>query len=205
MKTLALIPAALCAFGAANAQTINTTFIQSNPSELVNGTFSGAGSESVKISGVLNFSNLDFRAFCAEPLQTINPNQNVDYSIASLSLLNNATSVAKVITAFNASSQTSVDAAGAQWAIWELVGETSSTFDINSGAISIVSADATDTLVRDRAADYLANFNNFSASSITFLTNSTIQDMVTWDAVPEPSSAMLALLGGLGLVARRRR
>lgn len=195
---------ALCGF--ASAQTITTTFTSSDPREIVNGTFDGGTTVNDKVSGVLNFNNVDFVAFCAEPLQNITPGQTIDYTVSPLTDLTNVTSVAKVITAFRASSMDNIQAAGAQWAIWELVGETAGAFDTDSGTIAITSPfiDTVDAQVRDAAKNYLVTFDNFAASDVTFLTNPTVQNMITWTAVPEPSSALLSGLGVLALIRRRR-
>ena len=45
---------------------------------------------------------------------------------------------------------------------------------------------------------------NYSPVALTYLCNPTRQDVVTWNVVPEPTTAGLAALSGLLLLRRRR-
>jgi hypothetical protein len=95
----------------------------------------------------------------------------------------------------------------AQAIIWEILYETSGTYDLTSGSFVATSADAT-------AQGYFNNsasiFAIIAATPITVhasqLYSRSEQDFVVLTPVPEPSTyaLMLAGLAGIGFVARRR-
>ncbi|MEJ6561347.1 MAG: PEP-CTERM sorting domain-containing protein [Akkermansiaceae bacterium] len=188
---------------AASAQSITSTLTSVSPSESVRGTFDNGTVINDKNSGLLNFSNADFEAFCAEPFQFINVGEAITYQVAPATSYANADAVSKVITAFKSSSMDLIQATGAQWAIWELVAESAGSYDITI-AIDTPFADSVDGVVSTAAQKYLDNYSSFASTDVTFLTNSTRQDMVTWSSVLEPSSALLCGFGLLALARRRR-
>lgn len=189
------------------AQSINTTYINSASHEIVRGTFNNGATFRNYSSGVLNFSNATFEAFCVEPTAVISNGQNVVYASTDLNSLTNAKAVGQIVSAFLSSTQTSVQAAGAQWAIWEVTSEKSAAFNLTSGTVRINSADAVDTQVLNAAKGFLATYQNFNATDLRYLTSGVTQNQVTWlnvSAVPEPSTALLFGLSGLTVLRRRR-
>ncbi|MGJ8645192.1 MAG: hypothetical protein ACSHX9_17450 [Luteolibacter sp.] len=198
----ALAVATLCP-GIAGAQSITTTYDSSSPALLVNGTFVGGSSFSNYTSGVMNFENETFMAFCVDPLQPISSGQSLTYQIQNISTLQNSAIISRLVGGFLASSQDASQAAAVQWAIWEVVEESSSSFSLSNGNVQVSS---TSSAIRDLANTYLANESTFTGVQLAYLTNSTYQDMVTWNgsAVPEPTSAALCALSSLLLLRRRR-
>ncbi|MGJ8632921.1 MAG: PEP-CTERM sorting domain-containing protein [Luteolibacter sp.] len=210
MKNNTLLSVLVVAFSfsalEANAQSINAQLDSVSPSLLVKGTFNSGGNNRTYVSGVNNFTNTDtnedFTAFCVEPTQFITIGQSLTYEVSSTSFLNNSDLIAKVIGGFLVSSMDSEQAAAAQWAIWELVTETSGSLNLNDGLVSINSVNqATATL----ANQYLSGLDSFQAADITFLSSRKYQDMVTWKAIPEPSSFGLLLLSSALLLRRKRK
>ncbi|MEP2775905.1 MAG: PEP-CTERM sorting domain-containing protein [Luteolibacter sp.] len=197
----ALAATSLCP-GLAGGQTIDTTFNNVAPSLIIKGRFvSGATYKSYN-SGVMNFKDVTFDAFCVDPWQTISSNQALTYQIQDISTLKNAAIISRLVGGFLASTQSASEAAAVQWAIWEVLAETSSSFTLSSGDVKI---DSVNSATRDLANTYLANQASFTGVQLTYLTNSKSQDMVTWQVVPEPTSAALCALSSIFLLRRRRK
>jgi len=77
-----------------------------------------------------------------------------------------------------------LDAAAVQWAIWEVAVEGSSTGSLTTGSVRVA-----DSPVAAFANSYLSNVNSYTPVNLTYLTNGTRQDVVTWNMVPEPGVA----------------
>ncbi|MDP4625898.1 MAG: hypothetical protein NWT08_12255 [Akkermansiaceae bacterium] len=197
----ALAAATLCP-GIAAGQSISTTFNSASPSLVVNGRLLSSASYSNYNSGVMNFDNVTFDAFCVDPFQSISSNQSLTYQIQDISTLQNSAIISRLVGGFLASSQNASQAAAVQWAIWEVLAETSTSYSLSNGAVKISS---TSSATRDLANTYLANQASFTGVQLTYLTNSKSQDMVTWQVVPEPTSAALCAISSLLLLRRRRK
>lgn len=153
----------------------------------------------------MNFSSpgiADFGAFCVEPLQDLSYGQTLIYQVQNTSTLANANTIARLVGGYLASSRTNLDAAAVQWAIWETTTESLATDSLFTGDVRIIgSANAS---LANLANQYLANVNSYAPATLSYLTNSTSQDVVTWTTVPEPTSAVLGGLSCLLLLRRRR-
>lgn len=211
MKTTKLLicaVAVVAAYTAATAQgqTLTATLDSITPGLSVNGTFDGGGYVHDLASGVLDFG--DFEAFCAEPLGNLAYGDTVIYQIQDPSSLANYDTIARLVGGYlsapQSDPQTAAEhAAAVQWAIWEVIGESSPTRSLSTGDVRISTPVNQSTV--DLANTYLANVANFSPATITYLTSNTHQDIVAWNVVPEPASAGLAALSGLILLRRRRK
>ncbi|MBN8459310.1 MAG: hypothetical protein J0M04_15885 [Verrucomicrobia bacterium] len=202
MKTKAIARIAgilVCCSMAASAQSLDAVFYNVNPTVSVTGSFNGGGSYTTLNSGVMNFDYAD--AFCVDPNQTIHSGETVHYTIQPTSALPNSASIAKVVGGYLASGQTALDAAGAQWAIWEIMGDGVSSPSFSSGSVRIQNSLSSN--VATRGLQYLNNLSSLPTANIQFATSPTRQDMVFM--VPEVSGAVLGALGGLALLLRRRR
>lgn len=205
MKTTKLLIAAMAvaaAFAAVNAQgqNLNAELLRIDPYLAVEGTFNdGINNENMPV-GVLKFSEFD--AFCIEPLQPLGFPETLVYQINNPLSPENSDRVARLIGGYLSSPQSPEDAAAVQWAIWETTTEALLQPSLASGNVRITSLDHQST---SALADfYLANVQSYSPVAVTFLTNADRQDVVTWNVVPEPTSAGLAALSGLLLLRRRR-
>lgn len=204
MNTKAIIRIAgalVCSVIALQAQTLNVTLDQVSPSQAASGSFDGGSTYANYRAGVLVFNFSE--AFCAEPTQAISIGETVNYTILPMSALPNSSSIAKVVGGYLASGKSALDAAGAQWAIWEIIGDGINAPSLSSGSIRLSTSGNSAINVANRAQDYLDNLSSFPAATFLYGTNATRQDMVFM--VPETSSALLGALGALSLLVRRRR
>lgn len=100
---------------------------------------------------------------------------------------------------------TSDQAAAFQAAVWEVVYETSSTYDLTGGNITFKPGTVTQAEM-DTANGWFASLPTTSLYSVQVLHSGTNQDYMFITAVPEPEAYGLALAGlGVVLVLGRRR
>lgn len=184
----------------ASGQSLPATLNEISPGLLVNGTVNDGAYVGDFFAGVLRFDGFD--AFCVEPNEPLGYGDNLVYQVQDASLLSNADTVARLITAYLDSPQTADHAAAVQWAIWEATTETLAGPSLLDGGvrISIPANEPTATL----ANQYLTNAGNFAPATLVYLTNSGRQDVVTWTPIPEPGTFTLAALSALALFRRRR-
>lgn len=238
----ALLLAAACSSGSALAQNITISNVDYDPPAQVIGTFTDGYFNSNYApnhvedyaSGVMNVeayntqdvsqTKFNFPAFCVEPVVDFDLQNPVTlvYQGALLSGIPNYIQVEKIIGGYLNYAASIVDpddqsleAAAAQWAIWEVVAETlSSGYSVSEGDgnVYIMPGDfptipdhsVFDTAVIGRANFYLANINTFApAQNLVYLTSAGNQDIITWN-IPEPGTAGLLAFSVLGLLRRRR-
>lgn len=193
LKTLLLVTTLAFSALAPAASTLTATLTKMYPSITTQGTYTGNSYTSIH-SGVLTFTSGDseFLAFCGEPTQTISLKETVTFNISALA----STELAQVMAKFLSSSRDSLNAQGAQWAMWELIRDDKPNF--SNGLVKLPNG-----LVRDIANEYLDTYTSFTpAENVVLLSSLNRQDMIA--CIPEPRAA---LLGGLGVIAllRRRR
>jgi hypothetical protein len=194
--------AAALASAHSNAQNLTATFLTESPAQSVLGTLPLEGNTYTYYnSGVAHFNRFD--AFCVDPYQSIYYNETVVYNVQNPSTLANSGTISRLVGGYLASDRTSLDAAAAQWAIWEVVADGVNSPSLSTGLVKIAPSDAA---VAAKAESFLANVNSYTPAHITYLTSATRQDMITiCTCVPEPGTALLSAFGALGLLVRRRR
>lgn len=100
---------------------------------------------------------------------------------------------------------TSLEAAGLQVALWEVLYDSATGFDLTSGGFYI----STNAAVKSQAETYLAGLPGASASNytLTFYESDDHQDLVTVEPVPLPAAGVLLAFGiaGLGFAGRRKK
>lgn len=207
MKTktsiLSLLLAGLAS--AASPLTYETTVDGAYPASNVTGKIN-TGPKTVYLSGVIQFLSEfgPFDSFCVEPDTTMHIGQTITYTEGDPSNVQNYTLISQVVGGYLVSSMDSDQAAGVQWAIWELLSETSNnTFTLNSGSVSI---SPQDIFIRNIANAYLDNVSTFDSVDLLYLKSDVGQDIISWNInVPEPSSFILLGLTSIGFLTKRAR
>jgi hypothetical protein len=173
--------------------TITATLDSINPTTTTQGTYTGKPFTDI-YSGALTFtvgSGDSFLAFCAEPASTISLGETVTYTLTPLT----RTDLAQIMSVYYASPRDTLNAQGAQWAIWELL--TDNKPDLEKGKVMLPEG-----AVRDKADEYLDAYEDaVPASNIVWLSSSDRQDMIA--CIPEPQPALL--VGTFGIIALLRR
>jgi hypothetical protein len=200
--------AASVAFAAvkAEAQNLTATLNGISPGLTLKGTWNNGGFVYDYPAGVMNFtdeaSGTDFSAFCVEPLQGLRYDETLTYQVQSPLSLANYDTIARLVGGYIASNGSDQDAAAVQWAIWEVTNEVLLSPSLFDGTIRIIEPASEGTAFL--ANQYLANVKNYTPATLTYLRNDGRQDVVSWNVVPEPATAVLGVLSSLVLLRRRR-
>lgn len=193
--------AAAVAASKAHAQSLAAKFVEMTPMQIVNGTINNGGFVYDYPSGVSHFTEFD--AFCVEPQQDLSYGETLVYQVQDIGTLNNSDVIARLIGGYLASSQSPLEAAAVQWAIWKMTSDDPvASPSLSNGNVRI---NPVSQPVADLANQYLANVNQFAPVNLTYLSNDTRQNVVTWNTIPEPASLSLTAFSGLFLLRRRRR
>ncbi len=206
MKTTKLLICAVAVSAAlaavkAQGQNISATLVDIDPVLAVTGTVDNGSTNPTNPAGVLHFN--EFSAFCVEPTQSISYGETLVYQVQDPSSLGNYDKISRLVGGYLESSKDAANAAAVQWAIWETTNETVSSPSLLDGNVRISTPISASTAIL--ANQYLANINTYTPVAITYLSNPTRQDVVTWNVVPEPGTAGLAALSALLMLRRRRR
>lgn len=172
-------------------------------------------------TSALNYSYAggeSFIAFCIEPNEgNGRKGRAYTYNVASFSG-EQAHNLQGLFSTSYASLATYNDKAAFQLAVWELVRETSGSFNVSAGSFYTLGDDVATAAVVAKATSFLAqalSYNGAAQYTLTKLTNLGDdvnlgkQDLIVATplaAVPEPESYALFLagLGAIGMIARRR-
>jgi hypothetical protein len=200
------------AASAAHASDVLITGFTFNPAVNISVSSPNFSGPAGQFTGTLDGAS--FTTYCTDLLQSFGfGTLYTDYSVVDGVAAWGAQKSSDLDRAFSAfafygapaSAETS---AVAQAIVWEILNETSGTYDLNSGSFVATSANATTQLAFTNSA---AIFADIASKPITVhadqLYSRSHQDFVVLTPVPEPSTyaLMLAGLAGIGFVARRRR
>nr|WP_315208325.1 PEP-CTERM sorting domain-containing protein [uncultured Albidiferax sp.] len=156
------------------------------------------------------------RAYCVDIFQNASSSAQT-YTLASGIAhfgAEKASELGRLFTSFDAwngsTSITAQETAALQIAVWEIVNETARTasrlqLNLSSGNFKITSAGTGTVALAQGWLNGLATANNWY--QVSAYENASYQDYLVLNKVPEPGSLALVLgaLGGMGLVARRRK
>ena len=153
-----------------------------------------------------------FKTFCAEIGQDFNFNTNYTYSIVSgTTAWTNPVylGLSRLVTwlAANPTFNNSADKSAAmQSAVWEVIYETSGSYNLAAGTFQASASGATQTALNNLNAQWGSINTTLPTLFADKLTNGSRQDFLLTTPVPEPEAfaMMLAGLGLVGAIARRR-
>lgn len=173
-------------------------------SPVYDGTFR-AGQFEFVLDGIENIM-----AFCIEVTQGLRNGKTYDVNPSpfSTAVIEN---VDRLFTSAYDSVTDAVSAAGFQIALWEIVEDTASGFDLTSGVfMAPTNSNATQQQVRNTAQSFLDGLATAGTGGydLRFLTSPDSQDVVTFERVspvPLPASGLLLLSAGAGTVLLRRK
>ncbi len=142
-------------------------------------------------------------AYCVDINQYAGSSQATAVPVTSVP---NGNLAAWLFDTYSQQADTSLEAAALQTALWEVLNETGSTFNVSSGYFSITGNSA----VATKANSMLAGLDRtyVSAYPPMILQSSSKQDMLISNPnlnSPEPATMGLLILGATGLLARHRR
>lgn len=185
---------------------------------LVVRTPTATGTTDVEVSaGALNLTFTDTNdpaafapynviGWCVEVLRNLNLPAVYDVSTTGLS----SQVLSDLGHLFSSVNETAVDRdvrAAFQLAVWEIVEETTGSYDLSDGVFQLLSETADYASVRDLAQGYLDGMMSGADTAQLLVSESDSQAFVTTTgAVPLPASALLlgGALAGLGLARRRK-
>ena len=150
----------------------------------------------------------DFVAFCFEVTQMLRNGQLHEYAPTTLGV----TERDNVDRLFSSAYEFVTDgltAAGFQVALWEIVEDTSTGFDLSSGSFSAVDVTTAGGSVIDTAQGFLDGLATAPSGlyDLEYLVSATSQDLVTGQPspVPLPAGGLLLLSGFASVAALKRR
>lgn len=148
-----------------------------------------------------NLNGGSFETFCVDIFQTFpgwgSANKSTDYSLVlgSTAFGSRATDVNKLFTNWYSSATTEAASTAFQLALWEIVYESGSGYDVGSGTFTAMSPGTATAAIYSDANNMLANLGTLGSvyTQVDVYQSATKQDFTTISTVPEPESYLLAL------------
>lgn len=208
LKTLALA-AALAVAAPAFADTVNLSGFTLPPASSVTVGSPNYSGQAGQFTGMLNGES--FLTYCTDLSQTFNFNTTyTDYSVVDGVTawgFTKSQDLDRVVSAMMTAPYPtdSATSAVAQSMIWEIIYETSGSYDFGGGTFTVTSGDAAVTAALGNI-NWPALPNEPILYHVDKLYSPDHQDFMRITAVPEPSTYALFAAGlmGVGFVARRR-
>ena len=149
-----------------------------------------------------------FQAWCVDLPESTFFGLAVDNYFSSRSLFETATvdKLEQLATGFLSMATDATNSATFQLAAWEVINDRSGTYEFDAGSFQANGGSAESGGALTTALDWLGSPPTTSNYSASFWVGPTNQDLVVVSPAPEPgtSSLLLAGLGLMGLIARRR-
>ncbi len=204
--------------GAAAAQSVEVKFLSTDDgmtSKLILGETTAktywVGDLNIQVRDDKNDPTPEtFEAFCIDPYQSADTGYTA-YTETTLSSTFSAQTIGKIgaLFSFNnsylPSATEKLKAAAFQLALWEVANDNG---NLGTGRVQKVYATNTDLVTRAQGLlNGYSNYNGPSLYSFTFYQSASKQDFIVATSVPEPETyaMMLAGLGLMGAIARRRK
>ena len=205
----AWVAGALILTGPAFGVTVNITDFTFTPAADVSttGTPSHSGPAG-QYKG--NLDGAPFTAYCAELEQGFL--FNVDYEYTRMTAAahfgaQKSNDLSRLFTATNGWVHDASTAGAMQAAVWEVVHEMGSAYNLTSGTFTMSPTGAGDTSNFAMFNSVLGNLNSYGPDlDVDVLHNPYYQDMIPVPSIPEPGTwaLLVAGLGVVGLLSRRR-
>lgn len=163
-----------------------------------------------ELSGLLNGNS--FQTFCADIFQAFAgwgpSNANSSYSLVAGSTAfgaSKSTDVNKLFTNWYGSANNEANSTAFQLALWEIVYESGSSYDLGTGTFTASGGTAT-AGIYNTANNWLANLGSLGSvyKQVDVYQSGSFQDFTTVSTVPEPEAYALAL-ASLGVLIGARR
>ena len=169
-----------------------------------------ADAENMNIPAPFSTGGTSFTAYCAELTQNFSFGVDYSYGQATGSAYFGAQKAADLSRLFTGAAGfvTNKSTSGAfQAAIWEIIYEPGSSYDLSSGAFKAAALNLLDVPSFTFINSVLTNLGSYGANyQIDVLTNPDTQDFLV-GTIPEPGTwaLLVAGLGVIGVVSRRRK